>query len=146
MSTRLIMRRIGDRLAPVDDIQREELQKIANGQDLIVETKRARNPKQHRLYFALLKITLDNCDDFKTTEMLLTWLKVKLEYVDTMIMPTGETVFVPKSIAFANMDQTLFAEFFDRSIDVIVHRYGFDRPALLAEIESATGLHWSEAA
>lgn len=146
LSARLILRRVGDRLAPRDDIQRELLQAVPADRDGEWIGRYSRHPNHHRLFFALLKLTLDNTDDFTSMDMLLTWLKVKLAYVDVLMTGEGKTVYLPKSISFASCDQVTFREFFDRSIDVIVQRYGFERPALLAEIESVTGLRWSEPA
>ena len=151
MTIKLVMYRdrrepLGFCLLASDDLQEEQLQKIPPGQELIVEIKQPRNPNHHRLFFALLNITQHQTDDFPSTDMLLTWLKIKLGHVDVMIWDEGKTYYVPKSISFASMDQDSFREFFDRALDVIVQRYGFDRPALLKEIEQATGLHWSNAA
>ena len=144
MAHRLAMQRIGDRLCPADDIQREEFQKIPMNDNVMVEIKKARHPQHHRLFFALLNLTIHNTEDFPSVDLLLTWLKIKLGHVETVIWEEGKTYYVPKSISFTSMDQMEFREFFDRAIDVIVQKYGWDRPALLQEIQNATGIHWKE--
>ena len=146
MTIKLVMRRSGFWLIPTDGIQEKCLHRLKQGKEVEVEIKQPRNPQHHRLFFALLNITQHQTEDFPSTDMLLTWLKIKLGHVDVMIWDEGKTYYVPKSISFASMDQDSFRDFFDRALDVIVQRYGFDRPALLKEIEQATGLHWSEAA
>lgn len=146
MPTKLIMRRGQYGLLPADTAQQEAFDDLPWHVDLTVEVKRPRFGKHHRLLFALLKRTVENTDDFPSTDILLTWIKIKTGHVEMVIWEDGKTVYVPKSINFASMDQESFRKFFDRAIDAIVQKYGWDRPALLGEIESATGLRWREAA
>ena len=153
MATKLIMHMRPDgSLVPADEVQAEALDNHARDVDYQVELKRPRSPAHHRLFFALLSCVIDNDDDLSemtradATDFLLFWLKVRLGYVDRYVFETGKVYYKPRSIAFASMAQDDFREFFDRALDAIVKRYGYDRPALLDEIEGATGLRWREAA
>lgn len=146
MTTKIIMRRGQYGLLPADTAQQEAFDDLPWHVDLAVEVKRPRHPQHHRLFFSLLNLTVHNTDDFPTVDLLLTWLKIKLGHVETIIWESGKTYYVPKSINFASMDQESFRKFFDRALDAIVQKYGWDRPGLLDEIENATGIHWREAA
>lgn len=79
--------------------------------DLVhAELTKPRNPKHHRLVFALLQKVLENMDGLQTIEQLLTIIKIKLGRVDTLVdASSGKAYYVPQSIAFASMDQTEFS-------------------------------------
>lgn len=79
--------------------------------DLVhADLTKPRNPKHHRLVFALLQKVLENMDGLQTIEQLLTIIKIKLGRVDTLVdASSGKAYYVPQSIAFASMDQTEFS-------------------------------------
>ena len=137
------MRRVGEVLVPMDELQGKGLGSLLPNKEVTVEVKQSRNPGHHRLLFALLNKVVENTEDFEDVEHLLTWLKIALGHVKTMIGPDGRVYYMPKSLSFAAMGQEKFNPFFDSALNLMVARYGFDRPALLAEIELITGLRWS---
>ncbi len=145
MPLTLTMRRVGEVLAPMDELQAKELMRLSPDKEVTVEVKQSRNPKHSRLFHALVHKVVENTEDFKDEKHLRTWLKIALGHVETMIGPDGKVYYMPKSIAFAAMGQPEFSRFFEGALDLMVTRYGFDRPALLAEIEAITGLRWSSA-
>lgn len=79
--------------------------------DLVhADLTKPRNPRHHRLVFALLQKVLENMDGLQTIEQLLTIIKIKLGRVDTLVdASSGKAYYVPQSIAFASMDQTEFS-------------------------------------
>lgn len=143
MPLALVMRRVGEVLVPMDELQAEKLLRLSPDKEVTVEVKQSRNPGHHRLLFALLNKVVENTEDFDDVKHLSRWIKIALGHVETMIGPDGKVYYMPKSISFAAMGQEKFNPFFNRALDLMVARYGFDRPALLAEIESITGLRWS---
>lgn len=120
---RVLCRRTVSGLQPLDDQASEELQRVPLGRPVYVEIKAARNPRQHRLLFALLKAVTDNTDLFPSIDAALVAIKIGTGYVDTMVTAEGQTVYVPRSISFANMPQTTFSEWFDRAINLVSERW-----------------------
>lgn len=105
--------------------------------DLVhAELTKPRNPKHHRLVFALLKRILDNQDGLQTIPQLLTVLKIKLGWVETIVdAATGRAYYVPESIAFASMDQGEFSVFWRDLCRLVARDYfpGMD-PEQVAEL------------
>lgn len=125
-----------DVLVPVDDHAREVLAAFPLHSLVRCDTKNSRHPGQHRLFFGLMKAVSENTDKFGgDPEMLRTWLKTRLGYVDTLIGPDGTTYFVPKSMAYDSMPQDEFKAFLDRAMDVIATEVipGADIDALISE-------------
>ena len=116
----IIMRRRGDKLEPVTEVDRELLLVIPDGADLTVRVSRSRSPRQHRLFWALLQIVIENHPFYNRPEQLLEWLKVRLGYVDETAWHDGQVWFKTKSISFGAMGQDSFRKFFDASVDTII--------------------------
>ena len=137
----IIMRRKAARLEPVTEVDRELLLEIPEGADLTVRVSRSRSPRQHRLFWALLQIVVDNHAHYQRPEQLLEWLKVRLGYVEETVWHDGQVWFKTKSISFAAMGQDQFRKFFTESLDAIVAEVieGMDRDALLAEMSAMLG-------
>ena len=126
---------------PADTTAETMLSKIAKDDIFLMKSHRARNPQHHRKFFALLSKVHENLPDeirhlYPTTDKLLLGLKIVLGYTETMIMPNGKIVEIPKSIAFESMDQTSFEIFWDRCLKVISEQLlpGIDDAELEAEI------------
>ena len=137
----IIMRRKGAKLEPVTEVDRELLLDIPEGADLTVRVSRSRSPKQHRLFWALLQLVVDNHDYYKRPEQLLEWIKVRLGYVEETVWHDGQVWFKTKSISFAAMGQDQFKQFFTMAVDLIVTEViaDMDRDALLAEVSAIMG-------
>lgn len=93
--------------------------------DLVhAELTKPRNPKHHRLVFALLQRVLENQDGLQTIEQLLTIVKIKLGRVDTVVdAASGRAYYVPQSIAFASMDQGEFNVFWKDLCRMVARDY-----------------------
>lgn len=127
-------------LVPVDQEGLDALAMIRDERDVHVEIKQPRNPKHHRLLFALLKFITTHSDLFVSTDAALLGLKIACGLVDPYIdASTGKTFFVPRSISFSSMDQTAFSAFFDRAVYVVTDRWmpaGTTPESVRAEIET----------
>ncbi len=137
--TSAIFRKQASSLVPVDEEGRALLAKIKDGRDVECEVIQRRNPRHHRLLFAMIKMLRDNTELFegKDTEIVLTALKLATGYVRTYVdRTTGNTVMVPLSISFASMDQTRFSEWFDCAVHQIAERWfpGSDAETIRSEI------------
>lgn len=108
------------------------------GDLLRAEFTKGRYPKHHRLVFALLKKVLDNQEGLVSVKQLLTIVKIKLGYCDTILDTSGKVFYVPQSIAFDAMDQGEFSVFW-KGLCALVRRDYFphlddDQVAELAEM------------
>lgn len=105
---------------PASDLDKEVTDKIAMGEEAEVEFRKARNPRFHRKFFAMLHIVLMNQEKYSTLEDLLVEVKVRIGHYKESILSTGEIVYVPKSISFRKMNQLEFEKFYDKSVDAIL--------------------------
>jgi hypothetical protein len=121
----VVFRKRGRSFVPIDREGLDLLAPIPDEEDVTIEVKRRRNPRHHRLFFAMLKFVVDHGNIFQTTDAALIGIKVACGLVDPFIDPhSGKTFFVVRrSISFAAMDQTAFAAFFDRAVFVIAERW-----------------------
>ena len=122
----IILRKRGGSLIPVDDQGRELLAKLREGRDVGCSIVAHRNPRHHRLYWAIIKFLSEHADMFANTDTDVISVALKLAtglvrvFVD---QDTGKTVMVPKSISWGAMDQTRFNEFFDKACATIAQRW-----------------------
>ena len=116
---KVVMEKKGNSLVPVYSKDHEIIQKIGEGSQVIADVKKPRNPKQHRLLFALLQCVLDQQEQYKSIDELLIVLKITLGYVSVYYMDNKE-IFVPKSISFESMDNI---EFEDKILQPALDRF-----------------------
>ena len=118
-SDTIIMRRNGDRLVPVAEWERERLLEIPEGRDLTVKISRTRSPQQHRLFWALMQLVVENHPYYVRAEQLVEWLKIRLGYVEEVMFHDGKLLTKVSSISFGAMGQDDFRKFFALALDVI---------------------------
>lgn len=113
-------------LFPVDSEGQELINKLRNDRDIGADIVQRRNPRHHRLFFALCQFVKEHSVTFEDAAIDEIKDAVKLacglvtRYVDS---DTAKTYFVLKSISFAAMDQTEFNVFFQTACDVIAKRW-----------------------
>lgn len=123
---KIVCRKVGRSLVPVDDEGFDALAKVKDGRDVTVEFKQSRNPRHHRLMFQVFRFVQMHCDMMSdcSIERIKTAVKIATGYVETFVdCQTGLACYVPRSMAFESMDQTEFNEFFDAAIGEIVNRW-----------------------
>ncbi len=122
--TKAVFVRIGDGFYPVDDEGRAIVASVADGKQVMGEFKPSRNPRFHRMFFALLKLLVDNTEKFETVDQALLAIKIACHEVDTQIdVATGNLCYIPRSISFESMDEARFRRLFDRALYVITERW-----------------------
>lgn len=131
-------------LVPLYDSDYESKHKLQEGKVYKVTVTIPRNYNFHKKFFALVRLTYYNLPEtlerklgIHNEEDLLTALKIDLGMVDFLTID-GHTIVKPHSISFAAMDNAAFETFYNRCIDLILHRYlrGTDRESLIEEIEN----------
>lgn len=113
------MVRDGEGLSPRDEEAAELLRRFRQGSELTVDVTAPRNPRRHRLLFALMSIVVANSDRFVDVEAALLELKVRTGRVKMMIAQNGRVILIPESIAWSRMDEPEFAAFFDAALKVV---------------------------
>ncbi len=110
-------------LEPVCD---DSAERLGRWEGVELKASRARNPRFHRKYFALIGALMDRCEMFQSDEPTRTILQQRwLEYLligsgqcDTFIGADGNVYRVRKSISFANMDEDEFNVVYSDSLNV----------------------------
>lgn len=120
---KVVLRKHNDALVPVDEQGKDLLAAIRHGREVTADVKRARHPKHHRLFFAILKFVVEHTD-LDSIETAKSALKVATGEVDPIIdAMTGKTFFILRSIAWEAKGQDEFEDFFNRAVEVITTRW-----------------------
>lgn len=140
--TTLIMRRKGNALVPVSPYDEETLGEVAQDKDLTVKITRNRSWKQNRLYHALVQKVAENHPHYRSAKPLEMWLKLRMGYVDDILLHDGQVMPILSSTSFASMGQDEFQKFFNNALTILVEEVlpGVDKDALIKEVEAMTGL------
>ena len=94
--------------------------KIKEGEIWEVEFKKSRNSKNHKRFFALLKMGFEAQDSFNSPEWWREFIIRKAGYYDSVQDPDGVWMFKAKSIAFERMDELEFRELYKAVSQVII--------------------------
>jgi len=95
------------------------------------DLRKARNPDHHRKGFALITLIFDSQEKYSTMEDMLTELKLLCGWYVEHVRTSGELVYIPKSISFADMDQLEFETFYDRVLDLAIGpHFNLGKPAI----------------
>lgn len=122
--TRVLCRRTVSGLIPCDEQAQDELRRVPIGKPVLVEIKAARNPRQHRLCFAMLNVIAE-AGEFPSTDAALFALKIATGHVEEIRMDKdgSDVRLVPKSISYANMPKSEWDAWFETAIRVISERW-----------------------
>lgn len=125
-------------LEPLDAAAKDFMERLRPGAVAKVEVSRARNPRRFRLFWGLVKICQDNSPQNLSKEAWADLLKVLGGHVEIARRKNGEVLQLPKSIAFASMPESEFAEFINRLMHAIRTEVipGLDEGALRRELEA----------
>lgn len=117
---KITMKKRGNALIAESDAAFDALAKIKDGREIMVEAKAARNPRHHRLYWKLIQIVCDSGAWSGGSDALHYWVKLRTGNFVKITDHKGNTLWVPKSIAFESMGQDAFARFFDRAVKILM--------------------------
>lgn len=94
--------------------------RINEGEVWECEIRKARNYKNHKRYFALLKLGFDNQDSFSSFDWWREYILIKAGIFDSCKTPDGSFLYMAKSIAFNNMDDYEFNEVYRKTSQAII--------------------------
>lgn len=120
-------------LVPADTRAAEWFGKVRMGQPVTASVRLPRNGKFHRKFFAMLDVAYSNHDwpEIETKfgrvrtslEMFRRYVIVKAGHYEADMTPHGEIRVVPKSIAWAKMDEAEFSQLYSDVLDVILAEF-----------------------
>ena len=137
--TRVMMEKGIGGLKPASEEAQRVLGNIAGGTKLIVDVKdpRRRSNVQNAFWFAILDCVWENSEAMQkyagTMDAMRALLLIKLGYCDTFAVKSGETVQLPKSVAFGSMEQADFTALVDSTLTFCCEDLGFNKEDLVAE-------------
>lgn len=89
---------------------RASLTELEVGELFTVSVWFPRNPKLHKLHFALIKALYEQQEQFEDMDGLRKWLYVGAGYADFLPGPKGRMVAIPKSISYDKIDDADFSD------------------------------------
>lgn len=107
-------------LAPADDHASKVFRRVKG--DCLVEIISARNPRQHKLLFALLNAMVMHAE-FPAVDGALIALKLATGHVKAVRMRGDEVMLIPDSVSYANMPQSKFEAWFDGAINTVCSKW-----------------------
>lgn len=127
MKTHLV--RTGFVFMPADNRDNEILCQFAEGEVVEVEIRKARNYKNHKRFFALLKLGFENQDKFDSMGWWREYVLIKSGNFESCETPTGK-MYRAKSISFSRMDELEFRELYRSVSQVIIDLCGITQQQL----------------
>jgi hypothetical protein len=118
----LVFVKRGKSLVPADIQAEEWLDATGEGKEVLMSGRRPRNPRFHRLAFALMRLVMENDPENRwlTENDLLEDLKFATRHIETHINGfTGLVEVRTKSISFTSMDEFAFHRWFARATYVL---------------------------
>ena len=115
---RVLLARRGLSLVPVTPHARKEIEKIAEGDDILVTIARARSGRQNALYWQFITKVAEGCG-YDSPQTLHNQVKAALGYFDLMRTLDGNAITVLRSTSFDDMQPDEFNAFFDKAVDLI---------------------------
>jgi hypothetical protein len=106
-------------LIPTDYLGEEAIQTLAHDAILTTRLTGARNPKHHRLFFAVINVVFKSQNYYATREHMLDDIKIAIGHFEWVESKFGRRQR-PKSINFNSMDQSTFNEFYDKAMHFIL--------------------------
>lgn len=138
---RLLFHKLGTALVPTDTDGHALLASLKHKQEVTVEVVRARNGRQHRLFWALVGIVHDNQSRYATRQQTADAIKCAIGYCDEFEGHGGAIIQRARSISYANMKQDEFTEFLDKAIQFVCGRIiPVTEGELRSELEQMVGI------
>lgn len=124
---KIYMIREGDRFRPLSEADLSNMRRVKEGQIIYVEYKKPRNPLFHNKFMSMVRVVFSNQEQYETIEQVMNVIKVGIGHCDMLavqVEPEGMyEVKIPKSIAFHNMDEIAFNEFYDKAVEFCLSQF-----------------------
>ena len=120
----IYLQKIAGVLAPADDKAEEVIKGMKPEEGMKLNYSLVRSIGNHRRFFKFIQIAFDSQDHFDDKEIFRKYLEMKAGHFDTVVTPTGQTLFLPKSIDFASLDETEFRGLFGKVVNAFLKAFG----------------------
>lgn len=151
-------RKVNGGLVPVDEAGEKVFARIKESTPtgavndnalVLVEVKRRRNARFHRLYWALVGKIFENLDEerallYPSADDLHDAIKICVGLRHRLVMPDGTLAYRAGSIAFHKMSEDEFRAFYDRVCDAVAAHFlpGVTSEELKREVGQMIGAGW----
>ncbi len=122
---KLAFMRFGGGLRPSNDESHQWLMRVADGQEIIVDAKRPRNAKFHRLAFKMMRVMFDATDE--DPECFEGWrrdLVILAGYKKAYFFKDGTIRVEPESLSYENMEEEEFHQCMSAINQAFINKYG----------------------
>lgn len=126
-------------LKPCDDVDLKKVNKIPNGEIVVLEYKQPRNYIFHKKLFALLDLMYENEDLTLTKDEYRNEVLIAAGQFNSYLGFNGEVVRKPYSLKFAKMDETEFQDVYNLVLEVAGHRLGLEAGTITEELKERLG-------
>lgn len=124
-----------NQLEAFDSETEDELNKMKTHDVIKVPYTKPRSPRNHRRWRALVNMVFLNQDRYETEKDLIVEIKLKAGHYSEHITTKGKIIYVPDSLAFDEIDEIEFKEFFEKAINsVLKHFIDPDNEQLIEKI------------
>lgn len=106
-------------LMPVDEHSLNALKQYGEGEIIRVKLMKDRNPRHHRLFFALLNCIYKNQEKYLSQEALRFAITIQAGWVNEIKLSGDKVTLQPKSISWGKMDQHEFTEYYAAALRAI---------------------------
>ena len=121
-----------NQLEAVDLETENVIGKLKEGETLKLTYKKVRNGTYHSKFFSMINLVFENQDKYDVMEDFLTEVKLRSGHYKTHVTLKGKMIYIPKSIAFDEMDQFDFEKFYEKAINVCLkHFVAIDNQTLI---------------
>lgn len=123
-----LFQRVGNALHPVMEYDLGGLDSIRQGERVTISIRQVRHGARHRAYWAMLSEVKKACGIEYSVEKLHEIAKLANGVVDVALLPSGKTIVTPGSIAFDQMGEPEFHDFFQSVEMWLANVYGWVPP------------------
>lgn len=114
----------GHGLVPASEDDSTALGMIRLGQEVTATIRIHRSPGNHRRYFAFVRAAFDMQERYHSQEILRKALQVQAGWFDELIMPDERVCYMPRSIAWDDLDEPEFKELFGQVVQAYIDLFG----------------------
>lgn len=132
----VLVKNLAGQIIPAYDSDKEKLKRFKAGEPFFAEVTMPRNLRFHKKFFALMNMVFENQEVYKNLDDLRYDLTVEAGYFEEYVSFQGEVVRKAKSISFAKMDDTAFAEYYEAVLLTIVKYFHFDKQDIIDNIDN----------
>lgn len=115
---------------------------VKEDQIIQVSFRRPRNPANHRRFFKMLAVVIENMPDdvpdrYRNVEYLRYELMIGIGHCEIRHSKGGKEYPVPKTISFESVDEETFRDIYNKSVDYLLKHFlkGLDKDELIEVVE-----------